>query len=163
MFLTIELNFDIQTVVELISSISAFICGLFVIYLALFRVRNATVNVFAQMIVMNAGVDTLYGLMNIITLPVKKNYIILTVFQKFYSIAGCVFMVPSNPLLPQEQYVGWITVVTQNLVIYEAIVIIPIQFLFRYKILNGKPYNTWGLTRVCCISSKLIIMNYFEL
>lgn len=65
------INLTLQSFLECIISSTSLICALFVIYLAVFCIKNVNVNVFAHMIVMNAMVDCGYCLANFVTLPVS--------------------------------------------------------------------------------------------
>ncbi|CAD5228073.1 unnamed protein product [Bursaphelenchus xylophilus] len=120
-------------------SILAISCSLYIIFLAMYRTKNKAVKVYSQMLVMNACVDLGYSLCNLIGLPI------------FYIYDGLFFLSAGNPLLKDLPWSANIVTSFQGFLIYVSVVIIPIQFMYRYSVITNKPYTSPQLIRIFMI------------
>ncbi|CAD5228079.1 unnamed protein product [Bursaphelenchus xylophilus] len=112
---------------ELTFSGGAIICSLVVMYLAIFRTNNKAVKVYALMLIMNATVDLTYSVVNIVAMPI------------FFIYNGLFILAAGNPFLKDQQWAALIVSSLQGFLTYLSVVILPIQYIYRYSVIRNKP------------------------
>ncbi|CAD5220959.1 unnamed protein product [Bursaphelenchus okinawaensis] len=91
------------------------------------------------MLIMNASVELSYSICNLVSLPV------------FFIYDGFCIVAAANPMLKNYQWTAYIATSLQGFLIYVSIVIIPIQFIYRYSVICNKPYTSRGLLKIFII------------
>ncbi|CAD5228075.1 unnamed protein product [Bursaphelenchus xylophilus] len=125
----------------------ALICSCFIIYLAIFRTRNKTVKVYAHMLIMNATVDIMYSMCNLVAMPM------FFIWDSYFILAA------ANPLLQNFQSSAYIVTSCQGFLIYVSVVLIPMQFLYRYSVISQKPFNSTQLAKVFLLANVYPFMH----
>ncbi|CAD5220957.1 unnamed protein product [Bursaphelenchus okinawaensis] len=120
-------------------STAAILCSLFIIYLAVYRTKNKAVQVYSHMLIMNASVDLSYSICNLIAMPI------------FFIYDGYFILAAGNPILKSYPWSANIVTSCQGFLIYVSVVIIPIQFIYRYSVIRNKPYTSGELLKIFII------------
>ncbi|CAD5220963.1 unnamed protein product [Bursaphelenchus okinawaensis] len=93
------------------------------------------------MLIMNASVDISYGLCNLIAMPI------------FFIYDGIFILSTGNPLLKDVQWSAYLVVCFQGCLTYMSVIILPIQFIYRYSVIRNKPCTNVELFRMFLIGS----------
>ncbi|CAD5228085.1 unnamed protein product [Bursaphelenchus xylophilus] len=119
---------------------AAIICSLTVLYLAIFRTNNKAVKVYALMLIVNASVDLMYSVVNLIGLP-------------FFFIYDRLFIVVAgNPLLKDQQWAAVIVTSLQGFLTYLSVTILPVQYIYRYSVIRNRPLTTFQLIMILLVA-----------
>ncbi|CAD5228083.1 unnamed protein product [Bursaphelenchus xylophilus] len=125
---------------ELTFSGGAVICSLVVMYMAIFRTNNKAVKVYALMLIMNATVDLTYSVVNLVAMPI------------FFIYNGLFIVATGNPFLRDKQYAALVVSSLQGFLTYLSVVILPIQYIYRYSVVRNRPLTTYQLIIILLIA-----------
>ncbi|CAD5222315.1 unnamed protein product [Bursaphelenchus xylophilus] len=100
---------------------------LYVIFLVITRTKDQGVKVYRKMLITNAAIDLFYTLSTLMSFPT-------IVFSSTRLIP-----VMTNPLMPREA--SWFFFMIQTFFIYLSVMILPIQFIYRYRVASSKAHT----------------------
>ncbi|CAD5222316.1 unnamed protein product [Bursaphelenchus xylophilus] len=112
---------------ELFNCGSGVLLTLYVMFLAIAKTRDQGVKVFSKMLATKALIDFLYSMVSILSLPSIS-----------FSTTRLI-TVMTNPFLPRALL--WPFFMAQVFFIYLSVMILPIQFVYRYRVASSQPHS----------------------
>ncbi|CAD5228629.1 unnamed protein product [Bursaphelenchus xylophilus] len=119
----------VHTVDIALALISVLLCW-FISMMTLFGVKMKTLQAYKMVFLINAFVDLMYSVNNIVVL-----------MSMTYGVK-VVFAIVSNPMIPGTPCSTRIAIGTQLFCMFLSLNVIPLQFMFRYGIIRGRPFST---------------------
>ncbi|CAD5220955.1 unnamed protein product [Bursaphelenchus okinawaensis] len=93
------------------------------------------------MLIMNASVDIMYSSCNLIAMPM------------FFIWDSQFILAAANPLLRDYQLAAYIVTASQGFLIYVSVVLIPLQFLYRYSVISQHPLDSTQLFKAFLLAN----------
>ncbi|CAD5227773.1 unnamed protein product [Bursaphelenchus xylophilus] len=120
---------EVHIIFDFSYCILGILLSFYVIFLVLFRTHNGNVRVYKKMLIISTVIDIMYGCSTAFSIP------------SYLFCEKKLFVLFENPVLPDDPKLLLRAFQIQTFFIFINILIVPIQFYFRYIVVCQRNYN----------------------